>query len=128
MPRMSIRGIFAPMEKTFREALLTALTATKRSLRSVAIDAGVSYDLLKNLKQGKSQIPNADDARKVAHAFGVSVDDFYEGRFERPSQEQDPRAWLLDVYEQMPEDRKKQMEDYARYLAERGIPDDEQAS
>lgn len=68
-----------PMEKTFRDALEHALEKTGKSLRSVAIEAGVSYDQLKSLRQGKSQKTNVDDAMKVARVFGVSLEDFYEG-------------------------------------------------
>lgn len=67
------------MENTFKNALDHALEETGRSLRSVAIKAGVSYDQLKSLRQGKSQKTNVDDAMKVAHAFGVSLEDFYAG-------------------------------------------------
>lgn len=68
------------MEMTFKIALEHALTKTGRSLRSVAIDAGVSYEQLKNLKQGKAQRTNVDDAMKVAAAFGVTLDDLYAGK------------------------------------------------
>ncbi len=68
------------MEDTFISALKFAIETTQRSLRSVAIEAGVSYDKLKNLKQGKAETTGVDDARKVARAFGVTLDDFYEGR------------------------------------------------
>lgn len=74
-------GIFPPMEKPFKEALEHALKVTGRSLRSVAIAAGVSYDQLKSLMQGKSNTTNVDDGLKVASAFGVSVEDFFSGHF-----------------------------------------------
>lgn len=70
------------METTFKEALGHALKRTGRSLRSVAIDSGVSYEQLKALNQGKSQRTNVDDALKVAGAFGVTLDDFYFGRLD----------------------------------------------
>lgn len=68
------------MRMTFREALDHALRLTGRSLLSVSADAHVSYDQLKSLRQGKSQSTNADDALKVAEVFGVSLEDFCEGR------------------------------------------------
>lgn len=77
--RKLVVGNFTHMHPTFREALLYAIDASGKSLRSVAIDAGVSYEILKNLSQGKSQRTNVDDARLIARAFGVSLDDFYEG-------------------------------------------------
>lgn len=67
------------MEKPFKEALDLALKHSGRSLRSVAIEAGVSYDQLKGLMQGKSRSTNVDDGLKVASAFGVSVEDFFSG-------------------------------------------------
>lgn len=76
------RGLFSPpMEHTFKSALDQALEVTGRSLRSVAMDAGVSYEQLKNLKQGKSQRTNVDDAMKVAAAFGVTLEQFYRGQY-----------------------------------------------
>lgn len=68
------------MRPTFRDALDYALRTTGRSLLSVAEAAGVNYDQLKSLRQGKSQTTNSDDAMKVAEAFGVTLDDFYAGR------------------------------------------------
>ena len=74
-------GIFPPMERTFKDALEQALTETQRSLMSVATAAGVSYEQLKSLRQGKAQRTNVDDAMKVAAAFGVTLDEFYKGQF-----------------------------------------------
>jgi len=68
------------MQDTFKAALDYAIATTGRSLRSVALEAGVSYEKLKNLRQGKAQTTGVDDARKVAGAFGVTLDDFFEGR------------------------------------------------
>ena len=70
------------MVQTFKSALGFALEKTGRSLRSIASDAGVSYDLLKNLKQGKSQTTNVDDAKRIASAFGVKLDAFLEGHLD----------------------------------------------
>lgn len=64
---------------TFRDALVYALESTSRSMRSIAQLSGVSYEQLKNLKQGKAQTTNVDDARKVAEAFGVTLDEFFDG-------------------------------------------------
>lgn len=78
-------GIFTLMHPTFRDALLNAIDATGKSLRSVAVDAGVSYEILKNLSQGKSLRTNVDDARMIARAFGVTLDDFYAGNLGKPA-------------------------------------------
>ncbi|MCA2013491.1 S24 family peptidase [Cereibacter sphaeroides] len=67
------------MEKPFKDALEFAVETTRRSLRSIALDAGVSYEQLKGLMQGKSRSTNFDDGVKVAAVFGVSVEDFLAG-------------------------------------------------
>ncbi|WP_312526756.1 S24 family peptidase [Paracoccus sp. (in: a-proteobacteria)] len=76
------QGIFTLMDQTFKAALDHALVETGRSLKSIADAAGVSYEQLKNLKQGKAQRTNVDDAMKVAAAFGVSLEDFYRGKLD----------------------------------------------
>ena len=68
------------MSKTFREAFLDAVEATNKSVRGVALSAGLKEDQLKSLAQGKSKTINVDDAKKVAAVFGVTLDDFYEGK------------------------------------------------
>lgn len=73
------KGIIPPMENSFKNALQYALDQTGRSLRSVAIDAGVSYEQLKGLMQGKAKSTNVDDGVKVANAFGVPVEEFLSG-------------------------------------------------
>lgn len=75
-------GYICPMDMTFKEALEHAMRVTGRgrSLRDVAKRAGVSYDILKNVNQSKSEKPNALAAAKVADFFGVSVTDFFAGR------------------------------------------------
>lgn len=81
IPAKAARGIIPPMsDTTFKEALDYALDETKRSMRSVALASGVSYEQLKNLRQGKAQRTNVDDAVKVAHAFGVTLEQFLAGQ------------------------------------------------
>jgi hypothetical protein len=36
----------------------------------------VSYEQLKKLRQGKSQSTNVDDAVRIAHVFGLTLDEF----------------------------------------------------
>lgn len=69
------------MKMTFKEALEHAIHTTGRakSWRAVATRADVSYDILKNIKQGKSEKPNAEAAAKIADFFGASLPDFYAG-------------------------------------------------
>jgi plasmid maintenance system antidote protein VapI len=55
---------------------MQALETSGRSARSVARDAGVPYDRVKNLVQGKSQSTSVETARKLAHAFGKTLEAF----------------------------------------------------
>lgn len=71
----------SPKHHDFREALKNATEHHGVSLRSVATKSGVSYELLKSLMQGKSRSTNIDDAMRVAGAFGVTLEEFYNGRF-----------------------------------------------
>ena len=64
------------MAKPFRDALLEHLAREGWKMAYVADEAGVSYEQLKKLKQGHSQSTNVDDAVKIAHAFGMSLDEF----------------------------------------------------
>ncbi|ADO42357.1 conserved hypothetical protein [Ketogulonicigenium vulgare Y25] len=36
---------------------------------------------MKNVRQGKAKTTNVDDAMKIAAAFGVTLEDFYDGNF-----------------------------------------------
>ena len=69
------------MNLTFKNALADALETTGRSLREVTSTAGVSYEQYKSYMQGKSRSTNVDDAIKIAHAFGVSMELFLQGQF-----------------------------------------------
>lgn len=86
---ISLVGYFCPMEMTFREAVQNAIAVGKvRSLRDLATKAGISYDILKNISQGKSSKPNPEAAMNVAAVFGVSLEQFYRGELDQP--EDDP--------------------------------------
>jgi transcriptional regulator with XRE-family HTH domain len=62
--------------KTFREALISAIEVSGVSVRELAKGAGVSADQLYKVKQGKSSSTNVDDAAKIAHYFGKTLDEF----------------------------------------------------
>ena len=70
------------MSESFRSALNLAIEVTGKTPAAIARQAGISYDKLKNLRQGKSRTTSVDDAMKVAAALGVSLEDFYAGRFD----------------------------------------------
>lgn len=71
---------YPDMTETFSNALQIALSSSGRSLRWIADTAGVSYEQLKKVKQGKTQSTNVDDAQKVAAALGMTLDQFLSGR------------------------------------------------
>lgn len=68
------------MYSDFKSALESALEKTGRSLRDVAAQSGVSYELLKKVSQGRTRSPNVDAAQAVANEFGASLDEFLAGR------------------------------------------------
>ncbi|TYB85843.1 S24 family peptidase [Oceaniovalibus sp. ACAM 378] len=70
------------MTTTFREAFMAALAATKIPVRRIASDSGVSYEQLKKFSQGKTESTNADDAIRIARAFGVSMEQFLRGELD----------------------------------------------
>lgn len=85
------------MKRPFRETFMDALADSGRSLRDVAISAGVSYEQLKNLKQGKSGSTNVDDAIALAAELQFSLDDGAPLR--RPPVAAEPGAAMVDVYD-----------------------------
>lgn len=62
--------------KTFREAFIEYRARSGWSIKHVAEIAEVSDEQLKKLHQGATRSTNVDDAVKVAHAFGVTLDEF----------------------------------------------------
>lgn len=67
------------MKTTFKDALDHAIETTGLTMAEIAKGADVSYDVIKNLHQGKAKRTNVEDARKIAAWFKVSLDDFYAG-------------------------------------------------
>lgn len=86
---------------TFRDALLAALEERGMSMKTLADGAGVSYEQMKKLKQGKSSSTNVDDAAKIARFLGVPLSDLLAGVTSPDDAE------LADVLQQLkPEDRR----------------------
>ncbi len=65
------------MPKTFREALLEHVEAG-HALKGIADRAGVSYEQLKKVTQREGASTNVDDARKVANALGLTLDELLD--------------------------------------------------
>ena len=114
-------GYKCPMGLTFKEALEHAMRVRSlRSVRGVAMGAGVSPDILKNIMQGKSSTPNAEAAARIADYFGVSLKDFLAGRIDSEgtdSRLREDAAKISDLISrlQRPEHR-DQVEAFARAL------------
>lgn len=81
------------MTKTFRDAFIEARKRQGWSVERVAELAKVSKEQLKKLDQGKTQKTNVDDAVKVAHAFGMTVEEFIDDHFPE-EREETVRLWL----------------------------------
>jgi len=73
-------GNLPHMQQTFREAFIAAIEKSDKSMRQVARDAGVSYEQLKNLAQGKAKSTNVDDAVRIAASFGTTLEEFLDGQ------------------------------------------------
>lgn len=58
------------------------MKASGLSMRKLADKAGVSYEQLKKVSQGRTQSTNAEDALKLASAVGVSLESFMLGEFD----------------------------------------------
>jgi transcriptional regulator with XRE-family HTH domain len=66
------------MSRTFREAFLEALSKSDLKVPDVARISGVSKDQLNKLKQRENAKTNVEDARKIAAAFGQTIEAFID--------------------------------------------------
>lgn len=71
------------MDKTFRDALLETLERTQMSVAELSRITGVSKDQLNKLRQREKAKTNVEDARKIAKAFGLSLDEFISGEISK---------------------------------------------
>lgn len=99
------------MTKSFRDAFIAAVQRSGWSISKVAERAGVSVEQLKKLNQGRSLSTNVDDAIKVAHAFGLTLDEFLE------DETVSDRAHVVDLYNQLSESERKFLRAAARGLS-----------
>ncbi|OWV40407.1 phage repressor protein [Mameliella alba] len=67
------------MQQTFIEALQNALDKTGKSVRHISDISGVPYERLRQVARGRTSSTNADDAYRIAQAFGVSYERFMSG-------------------------------------------------
>lgn len=88
------------MSLAFKDALVLALEHTGRSLKSVCQEAGVSYEQMKKVKQGKSGSTNVDDAIRLANALGMTLEEMMQDETALV------RSEIVDLYNQLsPEER-----------------------
>lgn len=70
------------MTKRFYDALRDALDATGWSITKLCEEAGVSREqvtkFMQRSKKGQPATTNIDDAVKLAHAFGMTIDELIE--------------------------------------------------
>lgn len=89
------------MLRKFRDALIDNLARTGVTVAQLARDTGVSEEQLKKVRQHEGASTNVDDAVKVAHYFGMSLDEFLN------DQTVAIRAQVLGLYERLtPEERR----------------------
>lgn len=69
------------MKKDFRLAFIQAAKTAQIPLRQIAEGAGVSYEKVKSLAQGKARSTSVDDAAKLAAYLGTTVDDLISGAY-----------------------------------------------
>lgn len=80
------------MVKTFRQAFLEALDKTGITVAEVARRSKVSQEQLNKLRQRDGARTNVDDARRIAAAFGATLDEFLD---ELAARDRDEIARLL---------------------------------
>lgn len=99
------------MARRFREAFLERLEARGVTLADVARGAGVSYEQLKKVRQRIDGSTNVDDAVRIAHYFGVSLDEFLGDTTIKD------RSEMLDLYMQLSDQERAFLLDVARARA-----------
>lgn len=75
------------MVRRFRDAFLDMLAHRGDTLAGIARGARVSEEQLKKLKQRDTASTNVDDAVRIAHHFGLSLDELLQDDFVRVREE-----------------------------------------
>lgn len=101
---------YSGMAKNFRDAFLEALDASGTSMADVARNTGVSVEQLKKIKQRPAARTNIDDAIRIAHFFGKSVESFISN----PAIEAPLR--LIGTYYKIPAEKRPELESFAKGL------------
>lgn len=98
--------------KTFRDAFLEALERSEVTLKDVARGSGVSYEQLRKIKDRPTASTNVDDAVKLAHFFGFSLDEFLDDR------ELQDRLRVVELYNQLSPQERELLRAAARGLSD----------
>lgn len=101
------------MTKKFRQAFIDALDASGYSVAQVSRDTGVSTEQLYKLCQRETASTNVDDAVKLAHYFGKSLDEFLEDRTAYDRQE------IVALYNQLTEQQREFLLDSTKGILSR---------
>lgn len=82
----------------------------------VAKELGISSGSVTFWKKGK--VPHHSTLIKIANYFGVSVDYLLTGQKETPTVSDGLDDEILMLYNQLPPDKRKQADDYLRFLVQ----------
>lgn len=82
----------------------------------VAKELGISSGSVTFWKKGK--VPHHSTLIKIANYFGVSVDYLLTGQKEKPTDNGELDDEILMLYNQLPPDKRKQADDYLRFLVQ----------
>ena len=96
------------MLRKFRDALIDSLASTGTSVARLARATGVSEEQLKKVRQREGASTNVDDAVKVAHYFGMSLDEFLH------DQTSALRAEVLELYAQLTPAERRLLQEIAQ--------------
>ena len=99
------------MAKRFRDAFIERLEQTGKTVAEVARGTNVSVEQLKKVRQRDTSSTNVDDAVKIAHYFGLSIDEFLSDTTIAD------RSEMMDIYSQLSDQEQAFLLDVARARA-----------
>ncbi|WJS86728.1 helix-turn-helix transcriptional regulator [Paracoccus sp. TOH] len=85
------------------------------SKADLARSAGIPYHRLNPWFIRDNAKPNAEDIEAVAIALNVQPSFLISGQADGP---RDERSWILSVYDNLPAEKRAQLEGFARFLAD----------
>jgi transcriptional regulator with XRE-family HTH domain len=103
-------------ENPIAQRLQTLLDAQGIKLAEACRRADVNFHTINNLWRRPKGKLGADNADKLAHALGSTSRFILFGEYPAP---EDRRSLVLAMYDEFDEEKRRQMEDYALFLASR---------